>query len=520
MASVQFPHSGHLSDTLLYGGGLPGGVAKITFYGGVGEIGGNQILVEDKGTRVFVDFGMPMGRSNSYFAEFLRPRALNGMGDLIELGLLPRIKGAYRRDYSRHTKYGDHESDTEIDGVLLSHAHVDHCSYIHYLRPDIPVYCSKESHLIMKCFQDTGGGEEYVRYKENFRTYRNRNGGISRAKDAKNREEVDRKFETISPGKEFNIDSIKVEALPVDHSLPGTYAFILHTSAGTVAYTADLRYHGRRRRDTERFVRRCASADVDTLLCEGTRIDVEGSKTEADVETGVAGAVAGARQLAVCSYPVRDLDRFLSIYNAAAKAGRDMVVDMKQAYLLRLFRNEGIKAYPAHDDPRIRIFVPRKSWGLYGRPASEWPQNIVDADYAKWERELAGMGNAVGASYVRENQRRCLLYCSDFGLANLIDVQPSEGSVFVRSQTEPFDEEMELDHRRVKRWLDHFKLIEGTKWAAHHHVSGHGTGDQIRRVVKGASARRLIPIHTTHPGMFKKLHGKVRIAGRGKPVRV
>jgi len=495
-------------------------VTGITFYAGVGEIGGNQILVEDKSTRVLVDFGLPMGRANSYFAEFLRPRALNGMGDLIELGLLPKIKGAYRRDYAGHTGYEDPKSDTKIDAVLLSHAHVDHCSYIHYLRPEIPVYCSKESRLIMKCFQDTGGSEEYIRYKENFKTYKNKKGEISRAKNDKNREEFDRTINVVDPRKKFKIDSIEVEALPVDHSLPGTYAFLMHTSAGTVAYTADLRYHGRRGIDTKRFVDRCASAGTDTLLCEGTRLDVIGSKTEADVEKGVAGALAGARKLAVCSYPVRDLDRFQSIYSAAAKSGRDMVIDMKQAYLLKLFRDAGISAYPAHDDKRIRIFVPRKSWGLYGRPASVWTQKVIDADYSVWEREFIGMGNAVDAGYVHSHQNRCLLYCSDFGLANLIDVKPDEGSVFVRSQTEPFNDEMELDHMRVKRWLDHFGLIEGKEWAEHHHVSGHGTGDQISKVVKGISPKSIVPIHTERPELFRILHDKVRIAGRGSSFKV
>jgi mRNA degradation ribonuclease J1/J2 len=32
-------------------------MAKLTFYGGVNEIGGNKILIEDKGTKVFFDFG-------------------------------------------------------------------------------------------------------------------------------------------------------------------------------------------------------------------------------------------------------------------------------------------------------------------------------------------------------------------------------------------------------------------------------------------------------------------------------
>ena len=39
---------------------------RITFYGGMNEIGGNKFLLEDKGTRIFLDFGMQMGLHGRY----------------------------------------------------------------------------------------------------------------------------------------------------------------------------------------------------------------------------------------------------------------------------------------------------------------------------------------------------------------------------------------------------------------------------------------------------------------------
>lgn len=77
----------------------------ITFYGGIHEVGGNKFLVEDKGTRIFLDFDMQMGKANQFFGEFLQPRGFNGLNDLIEFGLLPRLKGLYRQDYIiKHTR--------------------------------------------------------------------------------------------------------------------------------------------------------------------------------------------------------------------------------------------------------------------------------------------------------------------------------------------------------------------------------------------------------------------------------
>jgi ribonuclease J len=259
---------------------VPSGISKITFYGGVHEIGGNKFLVEDRGTRILLDFGMQMGKVNQYYSEFLQPRDLNGMNDLMEFGLLPNLRGLYRRDYARHTNFGDEREETAIDALLLTHAHVDHAAYIHYLRPDIPIYCTEATKLILQAFQDTGsgGGEEYIRYKESFKIYKNKDGEMSRAIRENQREVLERPYNIIHPSKKFNIDSVEVEPLAVDHSIPGVVGFIIHTSKGSIAYTADLRYHGRRKSDTEKFVERCGSSGLDYLLCEGTRIHETYSK--------------------------------------------------------------------------------------------------------------------------------------------------------------------------------------------------------------------------------------------------
>jgi ribonuclease J len=82
-------------------------------------------------------------------------------GDLFEFGLLPKLKGLYRKDYAKHMGFDGHE-ENEIDAIVLTHAHVDHAAYIHYIRPDIPVYCSEETKLIMQALQDTGSSEEYI----------------------------------------------------------------------------------------------------------------------------------------------------------------------------------------------------------------------------------------------------------------------------------------------------------------------------------------------------------------------
>lgn len=487
-------------------------MTSLTFYGGVNEIGGNKILLEDKGTKIFLDFGMQMGKVNEYFAEFLNPRKLTGFGDMFEFDLLPDIKGIYRTDYSKHMNYGDHNQETSIDGVLLTHAHVDHCAYIHYLRPEIPIYSSQASNLIMQGFQDMGGAEEYITYKENFKVYENSKGGMSRAKTASNRKEIPRNIQTIDPTKELKIDSISVESIPIDHSLPGVYGFLIHTSEGDIGYTADIRFHGRKPDDSQKFVDRCGAENLDYLLCEGTRIDKKDSITEFDVESRVTDAINKTENLVVCTYPTRDLDRLLSFYNAVKTTGRDLVIDTKQAYLLKLFQtsDQWKNFYPSPTASNIKVFVSRKSWGLLGRDSDVFTPELIQADYKSWEREFLDYPNYVDYRDVMANQKNFVFYCSDFQLQNLIDVKPMEKSSYIRSSTEPFNDEMKLDQERIKRWLTHFGLISNDGAWNTVHVSGHGTGDQIKKIIDETDSKTIIPIHTQLEDHFDKLHDNVQ----------
>jgi ribonuclease J len=45
---------------------------EINILGGLNEIGGNKILLDHKGTRLFLDFGMSFGQSGKYFSEFIQ----------------------------------------------------------------------------------------------------------------------------------------------------------------------------------------------------------------------------------------------------------------------------------------------------------------------------------------------------------------------------------------------------------------------------------------------------------------
>ena len=125
----------------------------LTLYGGVGEIGGNKIVLEDKGTRILLDFGKSFSVRTKYYDWTKRPRLANGIGDFLALGLLPQLSGVYRRDLLRLANLPSKE-DKSVHAAILSHAHSDHADYASFLREDIPIYMGETTKAIICALEE------------------------------------------------------------------------------------------------------------------------------------------------------------------------------------------------------------------------------------------------------------------------------------------------------------------------------------------------------------------------------
>lgn len=173
--------------------------------------------------------------------------------------------------------------------------------------------------------------------------------------------------------------------------------------------------------------------------------------------------------------------------------------------------------YPNVDDPTIKIYMMRKSWGLIGGDEDKWSEKIIEQDYSDaWEKKFVGYDNMVTYRDVKEKQSQYMLYCNDFHLSQLFDIKPVEGSTYIRSMTEPFDQEMIFDWKRTKNWLTFFGLPTDKKHRIH--VSGHGSADQIRQVIDGIQPRKLIPIHTEHEDILQKWHSNVQLVNLNQTI--
>lgn len=465
-------------------------MVSIDVFGGSSEIGGNKILVEHKGTRIFLDFGMSFGRNSRYFSEFLNPRKCTALTDYLEMGLLPDINGIYREDYLDHMERPPEER--AVDAVFLSHAHADHAQYIHFLRFDIPIYCTKETHIILQCLEEVGTGttSDLTSACETFVFYENKKGDLSRVNRKKEEYVHEREFHIMEPEQSIQIGSLEIEMLPVDHSLPGACGYIIYSDEGNIVYTGDIRFHGYNQGKSVRFVEKAARCQPKWLLCEGTRIDSDEVDSEQAVRGEIGRIVATSKELVFVEHPVRDLYRVRSIFEAARAAGREFVVGLKLAYLIEAFSDLA----PFSLD-EVKILVPMKSWGLLCKNGIE--RSLVEADYSKWERDFLFRGNSITFEELRKDPQKYVVSMNMWEINQLIDIRPHD-AVWIKSSCEPFSDEMDIDEERKKNWLEHFgiKLFSA-------HASGHASGDEIRDIIRKISPEHVIPLHTEHPEMFR-----------------
>ena len=127
---------------------------------GAGVIDGNKTLLQSGGATVFLDFGTSYTSRESYYEEFLSSRSIRGLLDPLVMGLLPPIRGVYRADMEPPGidlwQRVEPAQTADLDGVLLSHAHVDHTGSISSVRGDRPVFASLMTGVLCKAIQDSG----------------------------------------------------------------------------------------------------------------------------------------------------------------------------------------------------------------------------------------------------------------------------------------------------------------------------------------------------------------------------
>jgi ribonuclease J len=430
----------------------------ITVYGGAAEIGANKILVEDQGHKVklLLDFGKSFEVTRRFYDFPMEPQ---GLQELLQIGASPNLPNLYNHPEERD------KPPSDIDALILSHAHSDHSGYIPLLNRSIPIYMGDCTRRIFE----------------------------ARLQGARKRFDTDiegQKIQTFKSGNSIWIGSIEIEPVHVDHSIPAAYGFIIHCSEATVVYTGDFRRHGARPQLTQDFVdavRRAGKPDI--VISEGTNFTRAEVSTEEEVRQKATGIVGGCRSLAIADFSEMDFDRFRTMRQVAEESGRELVIEPRRVWILQAINQCRDLAEPSvTSDNAIRLFDAEKSrLSTHERLLRKAGSKLAQlADHA-----------ATLAEIQKAPQR--YLFCTSFGnISTLQRLKPPPSGLYLLSASEPFNEESEISFDKLQNWLE---LSGLAMYSAH--CSGHIHPLELRQTLEELAPKTVLPIHTEKPLLFK-----------------
>ncbi|MGH9065915.1 MAG: MBL fold metallo-hydrolase, partial [Acidimicrobiales bacterium] len=303
--------------------------------------------------------------------------------------------------------------------MFVSHCHIDHMGLLGWIDPAVPIRAAEETARMVAALEAAGQPLE---------------GGSPG-------------IVAVPEGEAVEVGPLRVERWAVDHDVPGASGYLIHTDDGLVAYTGDLRLHGRHPERSERFAALARQAVA--LVVEGTTLSGDprsAPPSEAAVDRSYDGALGSTPGLVLQSVYPRDVERVEAFMAIAQAHQRQILWPLPVARFLSAYGVRGVRT------------IERETLDEVASAPSRWVVQVaVDA------------------------------------LDQLLGLPLGPGSVFVHANGEPlgpFQPTWDL----LQRWLNHlhvpFRSI-GT--------SGHATPDDLHRLVDMIAPASVYPVHTADP---------------------
>ncbi len=249
---------------------------KITFIGGLNEIGKNITMYEYGDDAVLVDCGMAFPDDQMLGIDIVIP------------------------DFSYVL-----QNASKIRGVVLTHAHEDHIGALPYLLKELnlPIYGTKLTIGLVDCKLKEHG--IFGQTKRNI----------------------------VKPGETVALGGFDVEFINVNHSIPDAVAVALHTDSGVVVHTGDFKMDSTpvygEMIDLGRFAE-LGKEGVLCLLSDSTNAERAGfTMSEKNVgtsfETLFSSEAAMSRRIIIATF-ASNLQRIQQIIDCAANHGRKVAI--------------------------------------------------------------------------------------------------------------------------------------------------------------------------------------------------
>ncbi|OIP31257.1 MAG: MBL fold metallo-hydrolase [Deltaproteobacteria bacterium CG12_big_fil_rev_8_21_14_0_65_43_10] len=417
---------------------------------GTQEIGGSCVEVWTDETRIVIDIGMPLVEKDGSEFDFGKYHHFQ-TDELVRKGILPDIKGFYQNE------------QLGIDGILLSHAHVDHYGFGRYLHPDICYYLGAPTHKLINltCL--------FTPQQNNIKNWT-----------------------YFEKSKAFFIGNIKITPFWMDHSAFDAYAFLLEAEGKSIFYSGDFRGHGRKSGAFKWFTHN-APQSVDYLLLEGTQIErnAHKDKTEREIENELIAIFSEKGKINLVYSSGQNIDRLVSVYKACKQTGKTFAIDVYIACILKELSNYASIPYPSRNFKEVRVFFPHY---LCNRISSQNDANLL----------YQFQSFKITKEQISEEKGNVVMLVRSSMKFDLDHIKGIEGGNIIYSMWEGY-----LRQESTKIFLEYLKGRQFKIMKIH--TSGHADIETLSQMADAIKPKKIVPIHTFRGNEYQK-HFNYQIA--------
>src|ERR1019366_8416732 len=411
---------------------------RVRIHRGAHEIGGSCVEIEHHGKRIVLDLGRPLD---------------SGLDPDLPLPAVPGLASG----------------DPALLGAVVSHAHPDHYGLVAGVNPSVPIYIGEAAQRVLAeaAFFTPGGGRFDV-------------AGFLRDRDP------------------FELGPFRITPYLMDHSAFDAYALLVEAGGQRLLYSGDIRAHGRKAGLFERFIAN-PPEEVDTLLLEGTHVRDSTAVTtpglsERGVEERYIEILREAKGVVLPCYSPQNIDRVVTLFRAAKRTGRTLVLDLYAASITRATGR--LDTIPQADWEGVRVFVP-----LAQRVRVKREKAYERIDWVKLHRlypeQLAAQADKLVMTFRYS-------MATDLDRAGCLTDAQAVWSMWPGYLDDP-------SGTRMRNWLEQrgIPLVLA-------HSSGHARIEDLQRFATAVSASQVVPIHTSAPQRFGDLFANVTIRADGE----
>ena len=402
---------------------------RICIRRGAHQLGGSCVELESQGKRLLLDLGLPLD-------------AEENVSDL-----LPAIPGLK-------------EADDDLLGVLLSHPHMDHYGLLKHTRSNLPVAMGAAGRRILEA-------------------------AAPWVPDST----VPAPGPVLADRQHFAWGPFQITPYLVDHSAFDAYSFLIEADGKRVFYSGDFRAHGRKDKLYDRMVAH-PPKNLDVLLMEGSslgRLDL-GTRfeTEGELEQRFAAEFRATEGLALVYASAQNIDRIVTIFRAAKRSGRRLVIDLYTAAILEA---TGSPHIPQSDWPQVALFVPQR-------------QRVQIKENARFELLDRHNAHRIFPEELAAKASESVLLFRPLHRKDLETAKALKGARFFYSMWEGY---LKDEYgARIKTWVETHQ-IPFTQM----HTSGHAGPADLKHFAEALDPKVLVPIHSFQPESYHELFPRV-----------